>query len=74
MHADIAPGSSDVAQPPERERAFSGQREAAWPTKLDGGWPWSRTYDGVHPTVPMSKKASVRMQQAIHIAAEGAKG
>ncbi|WIE79605.1 SGNH/GDSL hydrolase family protein [Curtobacterium sp. MCSS17_016] len=42
--------------------------------KLDGGWPWSRTYDGVHPTVAMSEKVSVRMQQAIHIAAEGAKG
>ncbi|MBO9038897.1 GDSL-type esterase/lipase family protein [Curtobacterium flaccumfaciens] len=42
--------------------------------RLDGGWPSSRTYDGVHPTVAMSKKVSVRMQQAIHIAAEGAKG
>ncbi|MCA5924731.1 SGNH/GDSL hydrolase family protein [Curtobacterium oceanosedimentum] len=42
--------------------------------RLDGGWPSSRTVDGVHPTVGMSKKVSVRMQQAIHIAAEGAKG
>ncbi|MBO9042234.1 GDSL-type esterase/lipase family protein [Curtobacterium flaccumfaciens] len=42
--------------------------------RLDGGWPSSRTYDGVHPTVAMSKKVSIRMQQAIHIAAEGAKG
>ncbi|TCL87362.1 lysophospholipase L1-like esterase [Curtobacterium sp. PhB142] len=42
--------------------------------QLNGGWPSSRTYDGVHPTVAMSKKVAVRMQQAIHIAVEGAKG
>lgn len=42
--------------------------------QLNGGWPSNRTIDGTHPTVAMSKKVSVRMQQAIHIAVEGAKG
>ncbi|WP_220034244.1 SGNH/GDSL hydrolase family protein [Curtobacterium sp. MCSS17_008] len=40
---------------------------------LNGGWSWKRTTDGVHPTTAMSAKVSVRMQQAIHLAAEGAK-
>lgn len=42
--------------------------------QLNGGWPSNRTIDGTHPTVAMSKKVAVRMQQAIHIAVEGAKG
>ena len=40
--------------------------------QLNGGWPRSRTIDGVHPTVAMSKKVAVRMQQAIKIAYAGA--
>lgn len=40
--------------------------------RLDGGWNQSKTLDGVHPTVAVSKRAAQRMQAAIHIAANGA--